>query len=107
MDTYVEQYQTTQGGVTPPTLTDVQGGKKEEFYIKGGSLSLYSTAPHGRESRSSCRPQLSTSTTPQRRLASVSAWCTVAESRPVSSLSCAGGGPSRPSYTRAFSTTSS
>src|SRR2546430_947646 len=36
-------------------------------------LSLYSTSPHGRESRSSCLPQLSTSTTPQRRLASVSA----------------------------------
>ena len=40
-------------------------------------LPLYSTSPHGRESRSSCLPQLSTSTTPPRRLASVSAWCTV------------------------------
>ena len=33
MDMYVEQYQAKHGGVTLHTWTDVQGGKKENFYI--------------------------------------------------------------------------
>ena len=35
MDMYVEQYQAKHGGVTLHTWTDVQGGKKENFYITG------------------------------------------------------------------------
>ena len=35
MDTYVEQYQAKYGGVTLHTWTDVQGWKKENFYITG------------------------------------------------------------------------
>ena len=35
MDTYIEQYQAKHGGVTLHTWTDVQGGKKENFYITG------------------------------------------------------------------------
>jgi hypothetical protein len=37
MDMYVEQYQAKQGGVTLHTWTDVQGCKKENFYITGVS----------------------------------------------------------------------
>ena len=37
MDTYVEQYQAKHGGVTLHTWTDVQGGKKANFAITGGS----------------------------------------------------------------------
>jgi hypothetical protein len=37
METYVEQYQATEGGVTLHTWTDVQGGKKENYYITGES----------------------------------------------------------------------
>ena len=37
MATYVEQYQAKQGGVTLHTWTDVQGSKKENFYITGVS----------------------------------------------------------------------
>ena len=35
MENYVEQYQAKQGGVTLHTWTDVQGWKKENFYITG------------------------------------------------------------------------
>ena len=35
MDAYIEQYQSKHGGVTLHTWTDVQGGKKENFYITG------------------------------------------------------------------------
>jgi hypothetical protein len=37
MDTYVEQYQAKYGGVTLHAWTDVQGWKKENFYITGVS----------------------------------------------------------------------
>jgi hypothetical protein len=37
MATYVEQYPAKQGGVTLHTWTDVQGGKKENFYLTGVS----------------------------------------------------------------------
>ena len=37
MKNVVEQYQAWGGGVTLPTWTDVQGGKKENFYITGVS----------------------------------------------------------------------
>jgi hypothetical protein len=37
MDSYVEQYQAKQGGVTLHIWTDVQGGKKDNFYITGAS----------------------------------------------------------------------
>jgi len=37
MDSYVEQYQAKQGGVTLHTWTDVQGEKKDNFYITGVS----------------------------------------------------------------------
>jgi len=37
MENYIEQYQAKQGGVTLHTWTDVQGGKKENFYITGVS----------------------------------------------------------------------
>ena len=37
MDTYVEQYKAKYGGVTLHTWTDVQGEKKENFYITGVS----------------------------------------------------------------------
>jgi hypothetical protein len=37
MDSYVEQYPANQGGVTLHTWTDVQGGKKDNFYITGVS----------------------------------------------------------------------
>lgn len=37
MDTYIEKYQAKSGGVTLHTWTDVQGGKKENFYITGMS----------------------------------------------------------------------
>ena len=37
MDSYVEQYQAKHGGVTLHTWTDVQGGKKDNFYITGVS----------------------------------------------------------------------
>ena len=37
MATSVEQYQAKQGGVTLHTWTDVQGSKKENFYITGVS----------------------------------------------------------------------
>jgi len=32
---YIEQYQARDGGVTLHTWTDVQGAKKENFYITG------------------------------------------------------------------------
>jgi hypothetical protein len=35
MECYVEQYQARDGGVTLHTWTDVQGAKKENFYITG------------------------------------------------------------------------
>ena len=35
MANYVEQYRAKQGGVTLHTWTEVQGGKKENFYITG------------------------------------------------------------------------
>jgi len=37
MDSYVEQYQSKHGGVTLHTWTDVQGEKKDNFYITGVS----------------------------------------------------------------------
>jgi hypothetical protein len=37
MNTYIEQYQAKHGGVTLHTWTDVEGGKKENFYITGVS----------------------------------------------------------------------
>ena len=37
MEHCIEQYQGKQGGVTLHTWTDVQGGKKENFYITGVS----------------------------------------------------------------------
>ena len=37
METYIEQYQAKHGGVTLHTWTDVQGGKKDNFYITGVS----------------------------------------------------------------------
>ena len=37
MEHGIEQYQARQGGVTLHTWTDVQGGKKENFYITGVS----------------------------------------------------------------------
>jgi hypothetical protein len=37
MDTYVEQYQATRGGVTFNTWTEAQGRKQENFYITGVS----------------------------------------------------------------------
>ena len=37
MDTYVEEYQAKHGGVTLHTWTDIQGWKKENFYITGVS----------------------------------------------------------------------
>jgi len=37
MDIYVEQYQSKHGGVTLHTWTDVQGEKKDNFYITGVS----------------------------------------------------------------------
>jgi hypothetical protein len=37
METYVEQYQAKDGGVTLHTWTEVQGEKKENFYITGVS----------------------------------------------------------------------
>jgi hypothetical protein len=35
MEHYVEQYQARDGGVTLHIWTDVQGAKKENFYITG------------------------------------------------------------------------
>jgi hypothetical protein len=35
MDSYLEQYEAREGGVTLHTWTDVQGAKKENFYITG------------------------------------------------------------------------
>jgi hypothetical protein len=37
MENYVEQYQAKHGGVTLHTCTDVQGEKKDNFYITGVS----------------------------------------------------------------------
>jgi len=37
MDSYIEQYQSKHGGVTLHTWTDVQGEKKDNFYITGVS----------------------------------------------------------------------
>ena len=37
MDSYIEQYQGRHGGVTLHTWTDVQGAKKDNFYITGVS----------------------------------------------------------------------
>jgi hypothetical protein len=37
MESYVEQYQAKYGGVTLHTWTEVQGWKKENFYITGVS----------------------------------------------------------------------
>jgi hypothetical protein len=37
MDSYVELYPAKQGGVTLHTWTDVQGRKKDNFYITGMS----------------------------------------------------------------------
>ena len=35
MESYLEQYEAREGGVTLHTWTDVQGVKKENFYITG------------------------------------------------------------------------
>jgi hypothetical protein len=35
MESYLEQYEAREGGVTLHTWTDVQGAKKENFYITG------------------------------------------------------------------------
>jgi hypothetical protein len=35
MESYIEQYRSKHGGVTLHTWTEVQGGKKENFYITG------------------------------------------------------------------------
>jgi hypothetical protein len=35
MASYLEQYEAREGGVTLHTWTDVQGAKKENFYITG------------------------------------------------------------------------
>ena len=35
MESYIEQYQAKQGGVTLHTWTEVQGGKTANFYITG------------------------------------------------------------------------
>ena len=35
MDSYVEQYQAKQGGITLHTWTDMRGRKKDNFYIMG------------------------------------------------------------------------
>lgn len=35
MDSYLEQYEAREGGVTLHVWTDVQGAKKENFYITG------------------------------------------------------------------------
>ena len=37
MDSYIEQYQAKHGGITLHTWTDVQGEKKDNFYITGVS----------------------------------------------------------------------
>jgi hypothetical protein len=37
METYIEQYPAKQVGVTLHTWTEVQGGKKDNFYITGVS----------------------------------------------------------------------
>ena len=37
METYIEQYQAKHGGVTLHTWTEVQGWKKDNFYITGVS----------------------------------------------------------------------
>jgi hypothetical protein len=37
MESYIKQYQSKHGGVTLHTWTDVQGEKKENFYITGES----------------------------------------------------------------------
>jgi hypothetical protein len=37
MESYIEQYQSKDGGVTLHTWTEVQGRKKENFYITGVS----------------------------------------------------------------------
>jgi len=37
METYVEHYRAPAGGVTLHTWTEVQGGKKENYYITGES----------------------------------------------------------------------
>jgi hypothetical protein len=37
VDSYIEQYQAKHGGVTLHTWTDVQGEKKDNFYITGAS----------------------------------------------------------------------
>jgi hypothetical protein len=37
METYIEQYQAKQDWVTLHTWTEVQGGKKDNFYITGVS----------------------------------------------------------------------
>jgi len=35
MDSYIEQYPAKQGGITLHTWTDMQGRKKDNFYITG------------------------------------------------------------------------
>jgi hypothetical protein len=35
MDSYLEQYEAKEGGVTLHTWTDVQGAKQKNFYITG------------------------------------------------------------------------
>lgn len=37
MDSYIEHYQANHGGITLHTWTDVQGEKKDNFYITGVS----------------------------------------------------------------------
>ena len=37
MDNYIEKYQAKHGGVTLHTWTDVQGEKRENFYLTGVS----------------------------------------------------------------------
>lgn len=35
METYIEKYQAKRGGVTLHTWTEIEGSKKENFYITG------------------------------------------------------------------------
>ena len=56
METYIEQYQAKDGGVTLHTWTDVQGAKKENFYITGGVWpSGGFVVPGGAPHEASCR----------------------------------------------------
>ena len=47
MANYVEQYRAKQGGMTLHTWTEVQGGKKENFYIAGAPRGAAAEAAGG------------------------------------------------------------